>query len=178
MEAEAWRAIARGLPVVIVNPAAVFGPWDVKPATGEILLNVAQGRLPVWLDLDVNLVDARDVGQGQVLAAERGRVGQRYILGGHNLPLREALTLATRIACVRPPRWRVSVGLVRRLVTAGEALGRLPLIPPLPLEHFKTLSEWRALNMAKARQELGLETRPLADTIRDTLAWFRAYGYL
>jgi dihydroflavonol-4-reductase len=178
MEAEAWRAIARGLPVVIVNPTAVFGPWDAKPATGEILLNVARGRLPVWLDLDVNIVDARDVGQGQISAAQRGRTGQRYILGGHNLPLREALTLATRIAGVRPPRWRISVGLVRRLVTAGEALGRLPGIPPLPLEHFKTLSEWRALNTDKARQELSLDPRPLAETIGDTLAWFRAHGYL
>jgi dihydroflavonol-4-reductase len=178
MEAEAWRAIAHGLPVVIVNPAAVFGPWDVKPATGEILVNVARGRLPVWLDLDVNIIDARDVGQGQVLAAERGRAGERYILGGQNLPLREALVLATREAGVRPPKWRVSLGLVRRLVRVGEALGRLPLVPPLPLEHFKTLSEWRALNTAKARQELGLETRPVVETIRDTLAWFREHGYL
>ena len=178
MEAEAWRAIARGLPVVIVNPTAVFGPWDVKPATGEILVNVVRGRLPVWLDLDVNIVDARDVGRGQVLAAERGHTGQRYILGGQNLPLREALTLATREAGVRPPKWQVSLGLVRRLVRIGEALGRLPLVPPLPLEHFKTLSEWRALSTAKAREELGLETRPVAETIRDTLAWFREHGYL
>ena len=94
MEAEAWRAAAQGLPVVIVNPTAVFGPWDVKPTTGEILINVAQGHFPVWLDLQVNIVDARDVGHGLVLAAERGRAGQRYILGGDNLPVREALTMA------------------------------------------------------------------------------------
>ncbi len=178
MEAEAWRAIAHGLPVVIVNPTSVFGPWDVRPATGEILINVAKGRLPVWLDLDVNIVDARDVGQGHVLAAERGRTGERYILGGQNMPLREAIAAAAHAAGVRPPRWRVSVGLVRRLVSIGEALGRLPGIPPLPLEHFKTLSEWRALNTAKAREELGLETRPLTETLRDTLAWFREHGYL
>lgn len=178
MEAEAWRAVARGLPVIIVNPTAVFGPWDVKPTTGEILVNVARGRLPVWLDLDINVVDARDVGRGQVLAAERGRVGQRYILGGENLALREALTAAAREVDLPPPRWRVSVGLVQRLVAAGEALGRLPLVRPLPMEHFKTLSEWRALNTAKAQEELGLETRPFAETVRDTLAWFREHGYL
>jgi dihydroflavonol-4-reductase len=178
MEAEAWRAVARGLPLVIVNPTAVFGPWDVKPATGEILVNVARGRLPVWLDLDVNVVDARDVGRGQVLAAGRGRIGQRYILGGENVPLREALNAAAREAGASSPRWRVSVGLVRRLVRVGEALGRLPFVRPLPLEHFKTLGEWRALNTAKAREELGLETRPFADTVRDTLAWFRDHGYL
>jgi len=178
MEAEAWRAVARGLPVVIVNPTAVFGPWDVKPTTGEILVNVARGRLPVWLDLDVNVVDARDVGRGQVLAAERGRVGQRYILGGENVALQEALAAAAREAGVAPPRWRASVALVRRLVASGEALGRLPLVRPLPLEHFKTLSEWRALNTAKAREELGLDTRPFVETVRDTLAWFREHGYL
>jgi dihydroflavonol-4-reductase len=178
MEAEAWRAAAEGLPVVIANPTAVFGPWDVKPTTGEILLNVAQGRFPVWLDLDVNVVDARDVGRGQVLAAEHGRVGQRYILGGENLPVRQALTLAAQAAGVKPPRWRTSLGLVGAVVKIGEALGRLPLVQPLPLEHFKTLREWRALNTDKARQELGFAPRPFAETVHDTLAWFREHGYL
>jgi dihydroflavonol-4-reductase len=178
MEAEAWRAVAQGLPVVIVNPTAVFGPWDVKPTTGEILLNVAQGRFPVWLDLDVNVVDARDVGRGQLLAAERGRTGQRYILGGENLPVRQALATAAREAGVNPPRWRASLGLVSAVVKAGEAVGRLPLVRPLPLEHFKTIREWRALDTTKCRTELGLEPRPFVETVRDTLAWFREHGYL
>jgi dihydroflavonol-4-reductase len=178
MEAEAWRAAALGMPVVIVNPTVVFGPWDVKPTTGEILVQVAKGRFPVWLDLQVNVVDARDVGAGQVLAAERGVPGRRYILGGENLAVREALAVAAREAGVAPPRWKASLGLVRRLVRGGEALGRLPLVPPPPLEHFKTLSEWQALNTARARQELGFATRPFVDTVRDTLAWFREHEYL
>jgi dihydroflavonol-4-reductase len=178
MEAEAWRAVAGGLPLVIVNPTAVFGPWDVKPTTGEILVNVAKGRFPVWLDLDVNVVDARDVGRGQLLAAERGRTGQRYILGGENLPVRQALAVAAQEAGVKPPRWRAPLGLLGAVVKTGEALGRLPLVQPLPLEHFKTLREWRALNTTKARTELGFEPRPFVDTVRDTLAWFREHGYL
>ena len=178
MESEAWRAATQGLPVIIVNPTAVFGPWDIKPATGEILLNVAKGRMPVWLDLEVNVVDARDVGHGTVLAAQRGRVAQRYILGGDNLSLRRALTIAAQEAGVPPPRWQASMGLVNAAVRIGEALGHLPLISPLPLEHFKTLGEWRALGTEKARRELGFDPRPVADTIRDTLAWFRQYGYL
>jgi dihydroflavonol-4-reductase len=178
MEAEAWRAAAGGLPVVIVNPTAVFGPWDVKPTTGEILVNVAQGHFPVWLDLDVNVVDARDVGRGQLLAAERGQVGRRYILGGENLPVRQALTVAAQEAGVRPPRWRAPLGLVGAAVKAGEAVGHLPLVRPLPLEHFKTLREWRALNTDRARTELGFEPRPFVETVRDTLAWFREHGYL
>ena len=79
---------------------------------------------------------------------------------------------------MRPPRWHVSLGLVRWLVRVGEAAGRLPLVRPLPLEHFKTIGEWRALNSARARAELGFKTRPFIDTVRDTLAWFREYGYL
>jgi len=178
MEAEAWRAIAQGVPMVIVNPTAVFGPWDVKPTTGEILVNIARGRLPVWLDLDVNVVDARDVGQGELLAAEHGQIGQRYILGGENLTLREAVTAAAKEAGVSPPRWRASLGLVGAVVKVGEAIGHLPFVHPLPLEHFKTMREWRALNTDKARQELGVEPRPFLETVRDTLAWFREYGYL
>lgn len=178
MEAEAWRFAAGGLPVIIVNPTSVFGPWDVKPTTGRILVDIARGRLPVWLDLEANVVDARDVGCGHVLAAKRGRVGERYILGGENVSLREALRAVAEQAGVKPPRWRASVGLVKTVARLGEAAGRLPLVRPLPLEHLKTMGEWRALNVEKARSELGFEPRPFAVTVSDTLAWFREYGYL
>jgi dihydroflavonol-4-reductase len=178
MEAEAWRAIAGGLPVVMVNPTAVFGPWDVRPATSVILLNVARGNIPVWLDREANVVDARDIGRGELLAAERGRVGERYILGGENMPLRQGLTVAAQEAGVRPPRWRAPLGLFGAVVKAGEAVGRLPLVQPLPLEHLKTLRELRPLNTAKARTELGLEPRPFVETVRATLDWFREHGYL
>jgi dihydroflavonol-4-reductase len=178
MEAEVWRATAEGQPAVIVNPSAVFGPWDVKPTTGEIFLRVAKGHLPAWLELETNIVDARDVGQGHILAAERGRIGQRYILGGENLAVRQALMAVTEAAGLKPPRWRASLRLVSALVRLGEALGRLPLVQPLPLEHLSTLREWRPFNTSKARQELGFQSRPFMDTVRDTLTWFREYGYL
>ena len=178
MEAEVWRAIAEGHPATIVNPTAVFGPWDVKPTTGEILLRVAKGQLPVWLDLETNIVDARDVGRGHVLAAERGQIGQRYILGGENLVVRQALVTVTNEVGLRPPRWRASLALVSAIVKLAESLGRLPLISPLPLEHLSTMREWRPVNPSKARQELGFESRPFIDTVRDTLTWFRKYGYL
>ncbi len=172
MEAEAWRAAAEGWPIIIVNPTAVFGPWDVKPTTGQILLQVARGRVPVWLDLELN------VAQGQVLAAERGRIGRRYILGGENLSLHEALTIAAQEAGVRPPRWQVSLRLIEAGVRLGEIISHLPLIHPLPLEHLKTIREWRAIDITRARQELGFTSRPFVDTVRDTLAWFREHGYL
>lgn len=178
MEAEAWRAVAQGLPIVIVNPTAVFGPWDVKPTTGEILLNVAKGRFPIWLDLNVNVVDARDLGRGHVLAAGRGSIGQRYILGGQNLAVHTALAIAAEEAGVPAPRWQAPLSLMRRVVRLGEALGRIPLVEPLPLEHFKTLSEWQALDCSKAQRELGFQARAFTETVHDTLDWFRSFGYL
>jgi dihydroflavonol-4-reductase len=178
MEAEAWRFANAGLPVIIVNPTAVFGPWDSKPTTGQVLIDVAKGRLPIWIDLEANVVDARDLGLGHVLAAERGQVGQRYLLGGENLRLYDALSVPARHAGVRPPRLRVSLNTVSALVRLGEAVSRLPGIQPLPLEHLKTMSEWRALSIEKARGELGFVPRPFDDTVVDTLAWFRDHGYL
>ncbi len=178
MESEAWRAIAQGLPVVIVNPTLTFGPWDVKPATGELLVRVARGQIPAWIAGEQNVADARDVARGQILAAEHGRTGQRYILGGENISVQALLQLATQAAGTHPPRWQVAPQTLERLVWLGEALGRLPGVRPLPLEHFKTLREWRALSIDKARQELGYSFRPLAETLRDTLAWFRDHGYL
>ncbi len=115
---------------------------------------------------------------GHLLAAQRGQVGERYILGGENVAVRQALTTAAQQAGVRPPRWRVSLGLLGTAVKAGEALGRLPFVKPLPLEHFKTLRQWRALNIDKAIRELGFSPRPFIETVHDTLAWFREQGYL
>jgi dihydroflavonol-4-reductase len=178
MEMEVLRAVAAGLPVVIVNPTAVFGPGDVKPTTGALLLAVAKGQVPVWVPATANIVDVRDVAAAQVAALEGGRVGERYILGGHNVSVRQALTLAADLAGVRPPRWSLSLKGVDILVTLAEMVGRLPLIPPLPLEHVKTMQQWQPLNTEKARRELGLTPRPLEETLQDSLSWFRAHGYI
>jgi dihydroflavonol-4-reductase len=178
MEAEAWGAAAEGLPVIILNPTTVFGPWDVKPVTGQILVMAAKRQVPFWLDREQNVVDARDVGMGHVLAAERGQIGERYILGSENVTVRELLTTIADEVGRGPPKWKAPLAAVSALVNVAELLGHLPLVEPLPLEHFKTLRDWQALNAGKAKDKLGFKPRPLADTVRDTLAWFREYGYL
>jgi dihydroflavonol-4-reductase len=172
MEMEAFRAAAEGLPVVILNPTAVFGPGDIKPTTSEVLLRVAKRQIPFYFDATTNAVDGRDVAEAHIAAAERGRVGQRYIVGGHNLTLKDELTLAARAAGVTPPRGKISRNLVDALLRAGDRLGL-----PLP-ENIKTLRFWQPLNSEKAQRELGLSPRPFEETARDTMAWFRENHYL
>jgi dihydroflavonol-4-reductase len=172
MEMEAFRAAAEGLPVVILNPTAVFGPGDIKPTTSEVLLRVAKRQIPIYFDATTNAVDGRDVAEAHMAAAERGRVGQRYIVGGHNLTLKDELTFAARAADVTPPRWKISRNLVDALLRAGDRLGL-----PLP-ENIKTLRFWQPLNTEKAQRELGLSPRPFEETARDTIAWFRENHYL
>jgi dihydroflavonol-4-reductase len=172
MEMEVFRAAAEGLPVIILNPTAVFGPGDVKPTTGEVLLRTAKGHIPVYFDAVVNSVDVRDVVAAHITAAERGRVGQRYILGGYNLTLQEVLTTTAQVAGVRPPRWKLSTGTVDAVIRISEGM-HLPL-PDL----VKTIRHWQPVNSDKAQSELGLSARPFEKTARDTIAWFRGNHYL
>ena len=173
MEQMALQAAADGLPVVTLLPTAVFGPGDAKPVTGRLLLEVARGRVPIYLDAAINVVDARDAAATHIAAAERGRVGERYIIGGHNLTLRQALTATAAAARVPPPRLK----LPRRL---AEAIIRLTDVLPgveLP-EHARTLRFLQPLSTLKAERELGLTARPVEQTLHDALAWFREHGYL
>jgi dihydroflavonol-4-reductase len=172
MEQEAFRAAVEGLPIVILNPSAVFGPGDVKPTTSEVLLRVAKRQIPIYFDAMMNAVDGRDVAEAHIAAAERGRVGQRYIVGGHNLTLQDLLIIAARAAGVPPPRWKVSRNLVEALLRAGDRLGL-----PVP-ENIKTMHFWQPLNSEKAQREMGLNPRPFEETARDTIAWFRENHYL
>jgi dihydroflavonol-4-reductase len=174
MEGEVLRATSSGLDVVVVNPTAVFGPGDVHLALGRVLLWIARGWGIAWLPVDVNIVDVRDVAQAEVRAAEVGRVGQRYILGGHNLPMRQALEMAAEAAGVSPPGIRLSLGLVDRLV------GLLSRMPGMTLAsgHLQAIRMWQGYDCLKARRELSLTARPVEETLRDSLAWFVENGYL
>ena len=172
MEREAFRAAAEGLPIVILNPTAVFGPGDIKPTTSEVLLRVAKGQIPFYFDATTNAVDGRDVAEAHIAAAERGRVGQRYIVGGHNLTLQDLLTITARAAGIPLPRWKIPRNLVEALLRAGDRLGL-----PLP-ENIKTLRFWQPINTEKTQHEFGLSPRPFDETARDTVMWFRENHYL
>ncbi len=172
MEQEALGASGRDLEVVALIPTGVFGPGDVKPTTGQLLRDLARGRMPLGVDVVTNFVDGRDVALAHLRAAEQGAPGERYIIGGHNLSVGEMLREAAHAAGVRPPVATLPRGAAIRLVRLGAAL-HLP-IPELA----RGLEYFQPLNSEKGWKTFALTPRPFADTARDTIAWFRQNGYL
>jgi dihydroflavonol-4-reductase len=168
------------LPVVIVNPAAPVGPRDIKPTpTGKMIRDAAAGRVPAYIDTGLNVVHVDDVAEGHVLALERGRIGQRYILGGENMTLKNVLTLVATVAGRRPPRIGLSEGVVWPVAFAMDHVARLTGIPPLiTRDHLKMARKKMWFSSAKAMEELGYRPRPARAAVEDAIAWFRANGML
>jgi dihydroflavonol-4-reductase len=174
MENTVLAANGSDLEVVVTNPTAVFGPGDVHITLGSLLIAAARGYAFFWLPVTTNVIDVRDVAAAHIAAAERGRPGERYILGGHNLSVRAALTIANRVAGRWPPWLRLPLWPLEALANLGNALPFLPL----PANHLRSLKRMQAYNTAKAESELGLRARPFDETVRDALDWFRRHGHL
>ena len=172
MEQEAFQAVLLGLPIVVLIPTAVFGPGDVKPATGQILCDLAKGRVPVGVDIFTNFVDVRDVALAHIRAIDKGEIGHRYIIGGHNLNIGEALREAAHVIGVKPPHVILRRETVLRLVQVAGA------VPSLLPELARGIGYWQPLNCEKGWKTFGLTPRPFADMVRDAVAWFHAHGYL
>jgi dihydroflavonol-4-reductase len=173
--------IASGrLPAVIVNPSTPVGPRDVRPTpTGRIIIEAASGRMPAFVDTGLNLVHVDDVAAGHVAALERGRIGERYILGGENLSLADLLA---RIACLtgrRAPELRLPRALIYPLAFAAECIARVTRREPfVTLDGLRMAKHKMYFTSAKAERELGYASRPVEDGLRDALQWFRSQGYL
>jgi dihydroflavonol-4-reductase len=180
MESELYRAAAAGQQVVALCPTVVFGPGDVKPTTGTLLLMLARGLLPAYVEGRTNVVDVRDVAQAHVAALERGRTGERYILGGHNTSIGATLILAARLVGAPPPRMRLPAALALLAGKLGEVAAlAIPRGPFLPFnETIEMIRHGRHYDCTKAQRELGLASRPIEETLRDALEWFREHGYL
>ena len=168
MEVEALDAARDGLPVIALCPSAVFGPGDVHLSVSKIVVDTAKGRMPVYFEATFGAIDVRDVAEAHVAAAGRGKIGERYILSAHNITLLEGLTLVARAANVKPPRIKIGPRLLKLVIAVGQFL------PGGEIGHLRTMRFWQPLNNAKAVIELGLNTRPIDETLRDALAWFKA----
>jgi dihydroflavonol-4-reductase len=173
MESEVLRAANR-VACVVVNPTAVLGPGDLHLTLGRILLALAGGWGIAWLPGVTNVVDVRDVARAQVRAAEVGRVGERYLLGGHNLEVRELMDRAASVLGVRRPRFAIPLGAVDAAVWLGD---RLPFLDVLG-NHLRAVREWQAYDCSKAIAELDLKTRPLEETLAAAVDWYVENGLL
>ena len=178
-EKEALRAASKGLPVVVVNPTAPVGPWDVKPTpTGGIVLDFLRGRIPAYVNTGMNMVDVEDVATGHILALEKGQPGQRYILGNRNMTLKELLRTLESITGKKGPRLRVPINLVVALgiidqLIEGKLLRRRPRIP---LEGMRVARKPMYVSSAKAIRELGLPQSPVEGALEKAVRWFRDNG--
>ncbi|HXT79317.1 MAG TPA: hopanoid-associated sugar epimerase [Acetobacteraceae bacterium] len=168
------------LPVVVVNPAAPVGPRDIKPTpTGKMILDAAAGRVPAYIDTGLNIVHVDDVAEGHALALEHGRVGERYVLGGENMLLKDILGLVAEVAGRRPPTIRLPEAVVWPAAFLMENFARLTGVPPLMTrDHLKMARKKMFYSSAKAMTELGYRPRPVRQAVEDAVAWFRANGML
>jgi dihydroflavonol-4-reductase len=169
------------VPVVIVNPSAPIGPWDVKPTpTGQMILDFMAGRMFATIDTGLNIVHVRDVAQGHMLAAERGRVGEMYILGAvrGNLSLTEIGGLLSELTGRRPPRVRVPYAVAWCGAVCMETVARLTGgAPRVPLTAVRMAKKRMYFSPAKAIRDLGLPQTDVRAALRDAVEWFAAHGY-
>ena len=159
-----------GIDAVIVNPTFPVGWADVKPTpTGAVIRDFLAGHMPAYLDTGMNVIDVDDVAEGHRLALERGRRGERYILGHANLMMRELLELLGEIAGRPAPRVRIPHAIALGLAYAGAIVGGRRV----PLEAVRTAQEIRFANAARAVRELGLPQTPVRTALAKAVRWFQ-----
>ena len=179
-EEVARESARQGLPVVIVNPSTPIGPGDIKPTpTGQMVVDFLRGKMWAYLDTGLNLVDVDDVAAGHLLAAERGIAGERYILGGRNLTLREIFEALGRISGMRPPRIKVSAGLILPIAWLSERVadhltGRPPAVP---MDAVRMARKRMFFDGGKAVRQLGMPQSPVEDALARAVRWFQANSY-
>lgn len=179
-EQEVLKYAQHGLPVVIVNPSFPVGPWDVKPTpSGQLIVNFLRGKIPAYVDTGLNVVDVQDVALGHLLAAEKGRIGERYILGNSNLTLPQMFHLLEQVSGVKAPKLRIPYGLAFLSACASELVAKtLTHKPPfVTLAGVKLSRKRMFFDASKAQRELGLPQTPALEALRRAVQWFRAQGY-
>lgn len=180
-EAAVWRLIReQRLPIVIVNPSAPIGPRDIKPTpTGKMIVDAASGRMPAYVDTGLNVAHVDDVAEGHLLALEKGTVGERYILGGENMSLRDILGVVCGHAGRKPPRVKLPHDLLLPLAFGAETVARITRRDPLfTVDEIRMAKKLMFFSCEKAKRTLGYRPRPAAEAICDAVDWFRENRYL
>ncbi len=179
-ERVAEEFIALGAPVTIVNPSTPVGPHDIKPTpTGKIIVDFLNRKMPAYLDTGLNLIDVEDCARGHLLAATKGRIGEKYILGGTDLTLREIFGLLAEISGLAAPMVRLPYTPILWAAYLNTALSRLTGREPLiPLAGVQMAKKFMYFDGSKAQQELGLPQRPAIEALQRAVDWFKEHDYV
>ena len=172
----ALEMVGRGLPVVIVNPSTPIGPRDIKPTpTGKIVLDFLKGKMPAYLDTGLNLIDVADCARGHILAEEKGRTGERYILGNKNMSLKEILLALEKITRIKAPSIKMPYWVAYMAGWVCESLSNLVTQKPpaVPLAGVKMAKYFMYFNSSKAIRELGLPQNPVENALGKSVQWFQ-----
>ncbi len=170
----------QALPAVIVNPSAPVGPRDIKPTpTGQIVIDAATGRMPAYVDTGLNIVHVEDCAQGHLLAAERGEVGEKYILGGTDMSLKQIIDMVCELAGRKQSLVRIPHAISMGAAVLSEGMARLTGRPPrVTLDGARLAKKYMYFSSAKAQAELGYTARPAEHAFADALAWFKQHRRL
>ncbi|HEX2776367.1 MAG TPA: hopanoid-associated sugar epimerase [Candidatus Acidoferrales bacterium] len=179
-EQVAVEAAAAGVPVVIVNPTAPVGPWDWKPTpTGRIILDFLKGKMPAYVDTGLNVAPVEDIAAGHLLAAEKGRIGERYILGARNMTLKQILDALSAITGRPAPRVRLPHAIALAAGYADQLFSRLAgREPQIPVEGVKMSRHRMFVESDKAARELGYNPTSVEAALERAVRWYEEHGYL
>jgi dihydroflavonol-4-reductase len=179
-EIEAFKFGARGLPLVVVNPTLVIGTHDIRPtSSGQLIIEVTSGKLPIYVDGWVNLVDVEDVARGHILAAARGRIGERYLLGNQNVTVGEYFAMIADAAGISPPRLKAPYPVALAGAHLFELASRFTKKHPVAtVSEVKIGHLGETYDCSKAITELALPQTPVRESIQRAITWFKENGYL
>lgn len=170
---------SEGLPVVTVNPAAPIGAYDLKPTpTGKMVVDFLNGRIPSYIDTGLNIVHVEDVAHGHWLAAQKGRIGERYILGGENLTLKQVLDLLAEVSGLPGPKFKTPYAVAYAFGAIDTAIAVMRGTTPMaPLDAIKMAKHYMWFSSEKAKAELGFAPRAARIALKDAVEWYLANGY-
>jgi len=179
-EKEALSAAKNGLPVIVAMPTTPVGPWDWKPTpTGKIILDFLNGKMPGYVETGLNFVGVEDCAAGHLLIAEKGRVGERYLLGGQNLTLKQMLDALSKITGLPAPKLKIPHGLALGVAYASTVFSRLlGREPGIPVEGVKIARHMMFVDCSRAQRELGFKAGPVAAALERAVRWYEANGYI
>ena len=179
-EAEALKFAQKGLPVVVVNPGGVIGVRDIKPTpSGRSILDVLNRRTPGYIDGGVNLVDVEDVARGHILAAQKGRAGEKYVLGNANMSILEFYKLVSDVVGMQPPKLKFPYPAVLATAYLYQLIASITKRPPVASPPIvRVTSRYAYFDSSKAVNELGMPQTPIRTTVEKAVNWFKENGYV